>query len=170
MNHSRTLWHCLRQWALLSHVPRYLQVTAEERISIWSLMLDQEQKSTKEVFVPARSSLEMANIILGNFRSGQRMPPLRDSYELLVMEGGWRPHHSQTEQTVIGAVSIWYWAFNLRSLMQCHLKSLGIPGILRRWHLKSPRFSVSTKYFAGCSNELTDDLPLETSCATKQCS
>lgn len=48
---------------LLSHVPRYLQVAAEERISIWSLTLDQERKDTKEAFVAARASLEKAHIM-----------------------------------------------------------------------------------------------------------
>lgn len=47
-------------------------------------MLDQEQQDTKEVFVPARGSLEMANIILGDFRSSRRVPPQHDTYELLV--------------------------------------------------------------------------------------
>lgn len=126
--------HCSRQWALLSHVPRYLQVTAEERISIWSLMLDQERKHTKEVFVPARGFLcnkgvdwKMAHIILGEFPCCQCAP--RVFYKLLFMKGNWRPHNSKTEQTVIGAASIWYWTFNRRSLMRCHLKSLSIPGI-----------------------------------------
>lgn len=38
-----------------------------------------EEKDTKEVFVPARGSLEMAHIILGEFHSCQRAPPRRVS-------------------------------------------------------------------------------------------
>lgn len=58
----------------------------------------------------------------------------------------------QQNWAVIGPASIWYWAFNRRSLMRCHLKRLSIPWILRRWHLKSPQFSSNTKYFTSYSN------------------
>ena len=69
------------------------------------------------------------------------------SYKLLVMEVEWRPHLSKSEQTVIGATSIWYRAFNLRSLMWCHLKSLNVPGILRRWHFKKPPVLCQCRIF-----------------------
>lgn len=63
MNPTLAPLHCSWRDALVSGVPRYLQVTAEERISIWSLMLDQAgKKDTKGVFVPAEGSADMARI------------------------------------------------------------------------------------------------------------
>lgn len=61
MNPTLTPPLCSRRRAPVSGLPRYLQVTAEERISIWSLMLDQAgKKDTKGAFVPAEGSAETA--------------------------------------------------------------------------------------------------------------